>query len=183
MTRGARLQLGQHFRDVFAPGGEGFCALGVLRVMAQQVAVFLHGRSATGGIDHDGVDVGAIENVDQFPRKIERLLFQPRMDSERTAATLLARNNNFAAFSSQHARRGRVHAREQDALHAAGEQSDTLAGRSLRGNVLRQMGEEFVERNIRKQGLRRTQLAGKQIQQASASHQRLQARRLVDPRG
>src|SRR5580704_10288838 len=64
MARSRWRQFAQHFGDVFAFGGEGLSAFGPLRVVAQQVSVFLHGRSTTGRIDNDGVDTCMLERRD-----------------------------------------------------------------------------------------------------------------------
>ena len=61
MAGGLRFKLAQNLGDVLAFCGEGGSARGPCGVVAEQVAVFLHGGSAAGGVDDDGVDLGVVQ--------------------------------------------------------------------------------------------------------------------------
>ena len=63
---------------------------GPLRIIAQQVTVLLHRRSATGRVDDDRVHIGRFEHCDHLLRQRSGIVFQPGVEHER-AATLLAR--------------------------------------------------------------------------------------------
>lgn len=122
------VEFAEDFGDVFAFCGEGAGSVGPLRVVAQEMAVLLHGGTAAGGVDDDGVDVGAIEEVDDLARHCGGLLFQPGVDHESSAAGLILGSDDFAAFRGEHARGGGVDVGEEDLLHASGEHSDAAAG-------------------------------------------------------
>lgn len=64
-------QLGQNFCDVLALCGEGFGAIGVVGIVAKQMAVILNIGAAACGIGNDGVDAGALERVDSFSSERE----------------------------------------------------------------------------------------------------------------
>ncbi len=97
------------------------------------------------------------------------------MDHERAAAALLARDDHLAAFGGQHAHRGRIDLGEQHPLHAPRQQADALAHRALRRDVLgRLAGAQLAQGEGRQQGFHRAQLAGEQLHQPRASHQRAQ---------
>ena len=92
------LQVGEQLADVAHLGGERGRPFGVLRVVAQQPAVLLHGGAAAGHVHHDRVDVGAVESVDETPGPFERLRLAAGVLAERAAAALASRRPDLAAL-------------------------------------------------------------------------------------
>ena len=101
-------------------------ALGVLRIVAQLVAVLADVRSAAAGVGDDDVDLGAFEDVDHAPRQIERGSFLAGVHHQSAAAGLIRRRDHFAAFGRQHAHRGRVDLRHEFALDASQQKADAF---------------------------------------------------------
>src|SRR5918998_1767074 len=90
--------LGQKLRDVPDLRRERFGACGVLGVVAQEVAVLLHRRTTTGGVDDHVVEVQSLEGVYGLSREVERLLLAPGVGTESAAATLALRRDHLAAL-------------------------------------------------------------------------------------
>src|SRR6266436_5237956 len=62
---GARLEFGQHFADVSTLRREQLRPLCVIRIISEQVAVLLHVGPATCCIDHERLDVRALECINR----------------------------------------------------------------------------------------------------------------------
>ena len=103
-SRRPRFEVGQHFGNVAALRGKRLRAFGVCRIVAQQVTVPLHRRPAAGGVDHDGVDVGSLERIDQSPRGRHRVLLFAGVFRQRSAAPCVCGNHHLAAFRREHSR-------------------------------------------------------------------------------
>jgi len=56
ISRGDWFEFGEDFGDVAALCGECLGAGGPVRIVAEKMAVLLHGGAAAGGVDDDGVD-------------------------------------------------------------------------------------------------------------------------------
>ena len=91
------------------------------------MAVLLHRGAAAGRVADDGVEPLRFEDVDQPAREAARLLHPARVQAQGSAAALRLRNDDRAAFRAQDARGRRIHAREEDALHAARQQAHAPA--------------------------------------------------------
>ena len=46
-------------------------------IVGEELAVLLHRRPAAGGVDHDAIDAGLLEDLDVVPREAPRLLDCP----------------------------------------------------------------------------------------------------------
>ena len=79
VASGARLELGQEFGDVAALRRKRLRAPGVLRVVAQQVAIFFHIRAAARGIDDHRIHLGVFERVNCLARELLGLLLFSRV--------------------------------------------------------------------------------------------------------
>ena len=123
MTWSDRWRAAENFGDVFTFFGEGLGASGPFGVVAEEVAVLLHGRTAAGCVNDDGVDVGCFEEGDEIAGHGGGLIFEAGMDHEGSAARLTGRDDDVEAFGAQHACGGGVDVREEDGLNAAGEQA------------------------------------------------------------
>ena len=138
VQRGARLQFGEKFADVLALCGKLRGARGVARIVTEQMPIVLEIGAAASRIGNNGIDLGALEDVNDFAGEIERRRFFAGVDHERAAAGLRGRSDNFAAFGSKDAHRGGIDVRKKFALHAAEKQTDATArfanGRSDFGN-------------------------------------------------
>jgi hypothetical protein len=83
------------------------------------VPIAFHRRTASRRVDHDRLDIGGRNRVDQpFGRRDGFLLFS-RMLGERAAALLRLRDDHFTAFGRQHTRRRLIHISEKHTLNAA----------------------------------------------------------------
>src|SRR5437868_8925388 len=92
MARRLRLQVGKNFGNVFAFFREFLCAIGIMRIVAKEIAVIFHVRAAAGGVVDDHIDFGALEDVNGSAREIKRLRLASSVDHQRAAATLISRN-------------------------------------------------------------------------------------------
>ena len=127
-------EFAEDFCDVFAFCGEGAGAVGPFGVIAEEMAILLHGRAAAGGVDDDGIDVGALEEVDDGAGHRGGLFFEAGVDHEGSAAGLILRGDDFAALGGQNARGGGVDVGEEDLLYTAGKHADAAAmGAGMRG--------------------------------------------------
>src|SRR5690606_9274737 len=88
IARGRGAQLGQEVGNVAHLGREGRRALGVAGIVAEQVAVLLHCRPATGDVHHHRVDDGALESVDGPAGELHRLRLAAGVKGQGAAAPL-----------------------------------------------------------------------------------------------
>ena len=153
-------------------------ARGPLGLVAEEVAVLLEVRPAAGGVDHDGVDLGALEGLDDLAGEAEGLLLAPAVRRQRAAAALPRRDDDVAALGRQHADRRRVDVGEEGPLHAAGQQPDRPAAGTGRRGVPRDPLDRAEPGRERLHGLQRPRQPG---QEPAADQQIPQAGRLVQP--
>ena len=119
IARRDRFHLAQNFGDVPALCREITRAVRPLRIVAQQMAVLLHRRTASGGVDHNSVDVRPFKELNNAARHYAGLLFQPGMNHQGPAAWLIHRGNDLAPFGGQNARCCCIDVREENLLHAS----------------------------------------------------------------
>ena len=117
---------GQQLAQVPGQRADACGLVGVLRLVAQQMAVVFHGGAATRGIHHNGfdfavfyqrppgVDIGAHLGLAAF------LVVEVKL--HRAAATCIACNHGLHAHGIQHAGSGVVDAGHHGGLHAACQQ-------------------------------------------------------------
>ena len=125
IARRDRWKFAEDLGDVFALCGEGGgtgCPCGVV---AEEVAVFLHGGAAACGVDDDGVYVGGLEEGDDVASHCGGLLFEAGVDHQGSAAGLVFGRDDLAAFSGEDSRGGSVDVGEEDLLDAAAEHADS----------------------------------------------------------
>src|ERR1019366_8334292 len=82
--------------------------LRILGIVFQQRRIFLHCRTATGGVGHDGVELGLEHGVNVVARLSTRLLEVPGMQVQRSAATLTAWDMDFDAILGENANGGAI---------------------------------------------------------------------------
>jgi hypothetical protein len=128
------LVLGQQLVDVAHLRREGRRPFAPLGVVAEQMAVVLHGRAAARGVDDDRVAV--LEHRDRLARLVARV--DPRVELQRAAAARLGRRPDLEPLGRQHADGDRVDVAEEDALDAALQEADAAALGALRGGELGQ---------------------------------------------
>src|ERR1017187_6032008 len=179
LSRRLRLQFAKNLGDVLASCRESSGARSPGRVVAQKIAVFLHGRSAAGGIDNNSVHLRSLEDRDHLPGQFGSFVFQSGVNHQRATAGLFARNHNLAAFRGQHARSSRVHVRKEDLLHAPTQHSHAAARQILWPNNLRQSLER-MRRHIRQQRLHRCKILRQQLWNSHRAYQRPHAALLID---
>ena len=183
VPRGARLEFGQHLRDVAALAGQRPRARRVRRVVPQQASVLLERRPAAGRVDGDRVHVGQrrLEGVDEAPGHRLGVLLQARVHHQRAAAALRPRDHHVAALGREHAGRGGIDAGEEDPLHAAEQQGHPAPPRALRRDHLRQRRPDAAERDARRHRLHGAQARRKQVQQSGPAHEPLEPQPLIGP--
>src|ERR1700754_663986 len=98
MARGLGGELAKNLGDVFAFCSEGCGACGPGGIVAEKIAVLLHGRSASCRVDDDGVDVERLEGSDHLASEMGGLIFEAGVDHESAAAGLSLRDDDFATF-------------------------------------------------------------------------------------
>ena len=91
------------------------------------MAVLLHRRTTTRGVDHYRINLRPLEELDDAARHRSRLFFQPGMHHQRPAARLTRRHDDLATFGGKYARRGSIDVREEDLLHASAQHTHTSA--------------------------------------------------------
>jgi hypothetical protein len=128
-VRGVGSGLPAHVED-----GKVFRAVGVLRIVAEKMAVFLDIGATTGGVGDDGVDVRLFEGVDDRAREGKRCRLFSGMDAQGATASLFGRRDDFTAFRGEYTDSGGVDVREKCALHAAEKQANAFAGFALGGS-------------------------------------------------
>jgi len=180
MARGARRKLGQEFGNVAAFCGESFGAVGVDRIVAKKVGVFLHVGAAAGGVDDDGVDLDLFEDVDGGTGEVEGGGFFSGVDAESAAASLFGGSNDFAAFRGENAKGGGVDVREESALDAAEEKTDASAFFALRGSDSRNVFDGLDGREKR---VHSGNGFGKKAEEADGAENGLQAGFCVGEQG
>src|SRR5258707_15848005 len=150
MAGSARLELSQEFGDVPTLRRKRFRTLGILRVIAQKVAILFHIRAATCGIDDHRIYLSFFERVNGLTRELHRLLLFSSMHQQGAAARLRLRSHYLASLRSEHARRGRIDLWEKHTLHATEQQSNAASPFALRRDQFR---ECFLRRHLRQQRL------------------------------
>ena len=171
MPWSSRLQPRQNFRNVTTLRGECLCALAVLRIVAQQIAIILQVRSAAGGIAHHGVHLRAFECVNSAPRVIERGLLLARVNHKRAAAALIPGHHHLATFRSQYADSGGIHLGEKNALHTSQQQPHSQATFAFVQPRARRARRLFLRGNRRREVLHCAQAGRKQFEQTAAANE------------
>jgi hypothetical protein len=121
IARRERRELGEDLGDVAAFCGEGCGSGGPGGVVAEEMAVLLHGGTAAGGVDDNGVDCGLLEEGDDATGHFGGLVFEAGVEHERAAAGLICGDDDFAALGGEDSGGGCVDVGEEDLLDAAGE--------------------------------------------------------------
>ena len=91
------------------------------------MAVLLHGRSAAGGVDDDGVDVGGSKSAMMLRAIAAAWSSRPEWTMSAPQQGWFGGSDHLAAFGGEDARGGGVDVREEDLLDAAGEHADAAA--------------------------------------------------------
>src|SRR5262249_60080140 len=115
----------QHLRYILTLQRECSRALGIARIVAQQIPILFESRSTAGRVDHKRIDICSLESVDEATSKRKRLLFPAGVEHKRAATPLIGRYDYLAALASKDARRSRVNTGEEDPLHASQHQPDS----------------------------------------------------------
>src|ERR1700724_2047275 len=102
MAGGARLELRKEFGDVATLRRKRFRALGIIRVIAQEVAILFHIRATTRGIDDHRVYLSPFERVNGLTRELHRLLLLSSMHQQGAAARLRLRRHYLAPLRGKH---------------------------------------------------------------------------------
>ena len=127
VTRSDGVKGGKEFADIFTFFREALGAVGVLRIIAEEVRVFLHSGTATGGVDDNGVNARGLESIDSLLCQSNGKRFVTRMGGKGSAAGLVFREDNFTAFRGEYASGGGVYLGKEFALDAAKEEADAAA--------------------------------------------------------
>jgi len=103
-------------------------AFGIFRIIAEQVAVFLHVGAAAGGVDHNTFHVSFFKYINSFPREFLGLRFFFARVNEHAPQQVCSGGATTSQPSAESTRGGGgIHVREKSALHATEEKPDALA--------------------------------------------------------
>ena len=169
----------EDFGDVAAFCGEGAGARGPVGIVAEEMAVLLHGGTAAGGVDDDGFDLGLLKERDDAAGHFGGLVFEAGVDHECSAAGLICGGDDFTAFGGQDSGGCGVDVREEDLLNAAGEHA-YAAARSGGGSGARWLLACEVRGDHGKKRFHCGEAFGGEFEQAGAADEGLQAGALVE---
>jgi hypothetical protein len=150
MARRLGGQVAKDFGDVLALCTEGCCASRPDGIIAEDMTVLLHRRTASRSIDDDGVDIGRFKGGDHLASQMGCLVFETGVDHKSATAGLRWRDEDLTAFGGEDASCGLVDVLEEYLLDTAGEHADTASRRSLRSNMGWKMLEQ-AGRNSREE--------------------------------
>ena len=101
--------------------------LAVVGIVLEEVGEMFQMRSATGRVRDDRVERIDLKLINETPCLHRRLLEVAVVGVQRTAATLLARGDHFAAVGKKHLDSVAVHFGKDEILDTAGEHPDTMS--------------------------------------------------------
>src|SRR5262245_55990502 len=145
------------------------------RLAGEPMPVLLDRRAAARSIGHDQVEIGR-EASHQLGSETAELVEPARVQVERSAAPLTARHHHVPPRGGEEPSRPRVHVGEEEALHAAGEESGPAPRLAARGQ---EVGQRLRGGHGGEQRLQGLELAEGR-EQAEPAHQRLRSRGLVE---
>ena len=144
----------------------------------EQLAILLEGGPASRGIGDHRVEAAGQHGVDIAAGQLARFLGQARVDVQRAAASLVLRDDHFAAVLLEHPHGGFVQSRKRHVGDASGQESDPVALGAERRKGAAHLAEE--ERRIgRGRKLLQISQAAQQLQETQGAHQGLHAAGLV----
>src|SRR5258708_9179081 len=176
VARSPGLELDENFAHVFALCRELRGARGILRIVAEEVAVLFHARTAPSRICDDDVYIRALRRLNRPPSQREGSFIFTRVDQQAHAARLLLRRDDFASRGGKHARRGRIYLRKKFALYASQQQANPQTLPTLGGSHL---GDSIARRQVWEKRFHGLYLFRQKLQRARGAQQRLQPRLLV----
>ena len=139
-------------------------------IVGEQALVLLHRRPAPGGVDDDRARRRPCSKASMVRRANARASSAAAgVQRERAAAALRRRRHDLAALGRQHADGRVVDVREDEPLHAAGQQADRHAGAGRRRACARARRASAIDSDDRRRQLgQRAQPRGQQVQQPAA---------------
>src|SRR2546422_3732352 len=127
LTSAATDEIGSNdFGDVFDLRAESFAA-----IVAERMTVFLEGRAAAGGVDHDGIHV--FESADVVAGAFTRALQIAAVSVQGAAADLSVGRDDVVAGAIEPRHRRGVRLAKHDTHDATADQADGAAFRAVRG--------------------------------------------------
>ena len=117
-------KLRQVFGHIFYLAGELARPDGKLRIVLQQLAILFHGRTASGGVGHNGVKLAVEHHAYVVARQLAGLLAEAGVSVQRPAASLLTGNEDAHAVLLQHAYGGAIQFGEGHAGDASREEGN-----------------------------------------------------------
>src|SRR5258708_13098536 len=103
VARSPGLELDENFAHVFALCRELRGARGILRIVAEEVAVLFHARTAASRICDDDVYISALKRLNRPPSQREGSFIFTRVDHQGPAARLLLLRDTFPSPAPNHA--------------------------------------------------------------------------------
>src|SRR5215469_6084391 len=131
MAGSDRLHLGQKLGYVPHSRGEGRGPLSIARIISQQIAVFLECRAAAGDVYHDGIDFGALKDINKPACKGQTLVLPTCVETESSAAALRLGHHHVTALGCQYADSRGVDVFKEDPLHATEQHTGMTAGGAI----------------------------------------------------
>src|SRR5208283_6188850 len=151
---------------------------GVFRIVLQQPGILLHGRAATGGVAHDGVELRAEHGVNVDAGLRARHLQKAAMQVQCAATTLTAWDMDLDSVFGKHANRGAIQIRKRHTADAANEERHSPAASAFGGINFAKLAEREIALDAWREGVKlgNTQ----EFEQSSPARQALQPRALIE---
>ena len=179
MAHGNRWHAAEDFGNVFALCGECLGTSGPLRVVAEKMAVFLHRRAATCGIDDNGVNVGGFEESNELAGHCGGLVFEAGVDHEGPAARLAGWNDDLKTLRAEQACGRGVNVGEKSLLDATSEHADATASRGDGGYTFRH-GPGEARRDRGENSFHGGEAFGQKLQKTGGPNEGLHAGALIE---
>src|SRR5208283_2525120 len=151
---------------------------GVFRIVLQQPGILLHGRAATGGVAHDGVELRAEHGVNVDAGLRARHLQEAAMQVQCAAATLTAWDMDLDAVLREHANRGAIQFCKRHTADAADEERHAPAASTFGGIDFAKLAEREIALDARRESVKLGHTH--ELEQSSPAGHALQARALIE---
>ena len=160
---GADTGLGEPLAEVLDLVSDRLGASGVVGIVGEDFAPFLHSRAASGRVDDYRFGVDLFKRPDVGAGQIAGGLAVAVVEAQRAAADLVFWQDDLTAGAGQDAQRGFVDLRERDAHDASRQEGDPMTRLALGGYTLYRAGVDEPIRDHRRKGFGVGHAAGQEL--------------------